>query len=155
MDNHRATNSAPTLVESAARECYRRRAANLCRGFASCLKTKLSRLFASSSPARRAPRRLKPDRSFNPKAAVHSLVGFVATRCTHGREVTTMQIGGLYAGRGIERHGLGRPLRSSKIRRSGPGINPDPDRNRCSLEIAIYAHRVGATPVPVGPLTQY
>ena len=53
-------------------------------------------LFASSSPARYAPRPLKPDRSFKPEAAVHSRVSFVATRCTHGREVTTMQIGGLY-----------------------------------------------------------
>jgi hypothetical protein len=44
--------------------------------FGSCLKTKLHRLFASSSPARHAARPSKPDRSFNPEAAVHSPVGF-------------------------------------------------------------------------------
>jgi hypothetical protein len=42
------------------------------------------------SPVRYGPRPLKPNRSFDPEAAVHSSGDFVATSCTPGREVTAM-----------------------------------------------------------------
>jgi hypothetical protein len=55
--------------------------------------TQLRLLSASSSPARGAPRPLRPYRPFD-KEAAHSPAGFVATMCIRGRGGTTMRIGG-------------------------------------------------------------
>jgi hypothetical protein len=82
------------LAESATPGCYLPTCAKLASlpEIVVCL-TQLSRLFGSSSPARGAPRPLRPYRPFD-KEAAHSPAGFVATMCIRGRGGTTMRIGG-------------------------------------------------------------